>query len=615
MGAAAQHMQGYGRNGDTMLMHVSPEEVGGLQALAHANGTTLTINPHTGMPEAFSLKKLLPTLLGIAGSFLFPGLSPFLIPGLVGVGKVATGGSLKEGLMAGLQAYGGASIGTALKAGIGKVASSAATKAISSATPVNAVTAGVTPAAGVAANVPITTMAQQVAAAGGAPTLASTAAAEASAQAAAKAGIAQAAAPQSFNLALPMGNTAVSQAAAAGLPAAGTAGTVGANYTMPLAETAAEGARKGIMGAIPKPVAQFARDFSDAAQMGLPAGTPTILTKSLPGLAASGVASGVMGAMTPTMEEDDGSGGSKYKWDYEGPYEPTYREVSYPGSGMGSAEHLYFNPTNPVPGYVPIRNRKKVSDYGGLIGYADGGEVSSYREPIYFSRPKVTTEMPEMLRDYAATLPASALPTYRAGNVSTRPPVPGFVSTADRMKANPTKPGAPVVMIRNTGNMSTRPPVPGYKPTNPNMNGAPPGMVAYPGGIRYAGDYNNYGEYAAGGMTLEDGAFIVDARTVSELGNGSSSAGQDRLRRLGGQPIKGKGDGVSDSVKANIGGRQDARVARDEVKFSPQAVAKLGGGDKKRGADKLYSLMAKAEKARKTAKRGQDTGLASLLGA
>jgi hypothetical protein len=114
---------------------------------------------------------------------------------------------------------------------------------------------------------------------------------------------------------------------------------------------------------------------------------------------------------------------------------------------------------------------------------------------------------------------------------------------------------------------------------------------------------------------LADGEFVVPARIVSELGNGSSSAGQDRLRRLGGQPIKGRGDGVSDSVKANIGGRQDARVARDEVKFSPKAVAKLGGGDKKRGADKLYSLMAKAEKARKTAKRGQDTGLASLLGA
>jgi hypothetical protein len=116
-------------------------------------------------------------------------------------------------------------------------------------------------------------------------------------------------------------------------------------------------------------------------------------------------------------------------------------------------------------------------------------------------------------------------------------------------------------------------------------------------------------------MHLEDGAFIVDARTVSELGNGSSGAGQERLKRLGGQPIKGGGDGVSDSIRANIGGRQDARVARDEVKFSPQAVARIGRGNQKRGSDRLYALMAKAEKARKSAKRGQDTGLASLLGA
>jgi hypothetical protein len=121
--------------------------------------------------------------------------------------------------------------------------------------------------------------------------------------------------------------------------------------------------------------------------------------------------------------------------------------------------------------------------------------------------------------------------------------------------------------------------------------------------------------FAKGGMHLEDGAFIVDARTVSELGNGSSGAGQERLRQIGGQAIKGGGDGVSDSIRANIGGRQEARVARDEVKFSPQAVARIGKGNQKRGSDRLYALMAKAEKARKSAKRGQDTGLASLLGA
>ena len=124
-----------------------------------------------------------------------------------------------------------------------------------------------------------------------------------------------------------------------------------------------------------------------------------------------------------------------------------------------------------------------------------------------------------------------------------------------------------------------------------------------------------YPSMAAGGVSLKDGSFVVDARTVSELGNGSSGAGQDLLARFGGKPIKGPGDGVSDSIRANIGGRQEARVARDEVKFDPKAVQRLGKGNPKKGSDRLYALMAKAHDARQSAKRGQDTGLKGLLGA
>jgi hypothetical protein len=116
-----------------------------------------------------------------------------------------------------------------------------------------------------------------------------------------------------------------------------------------------------------------------------------------------------------------------------------------------------------------------------------------------------------------------------------------------------------------------------------------------------------------GNVNLEDGSFVVDARTVSELGNGSSNAGQELLARMGGRPIRGPGDGVSDSIHANIGGRQEARVARDEVKFSPDAVKRVGGGSAEKGAQRLYALMHKAQQARKKAKRGEDTNLRGLM--
>ena len=58
----AQQLQSFGRGDDTMLVHMTPNEVNSLQGLAMASGGSLTINPHTGLPEAGWLGKLLPTL-------------------------------------------------------------------------------------------------------------------------------------------------------------------------------------------------------------------------------------------------------------------------------------------------------------------------------------------------------------------------------------------------------------------------------------------------------------------------------------------------------------------------------------------------------------------------
>jgi len=127
-------------------------------------------------------------------------------------------------------------------------------------------------------------------------------------------------------------------------------------------------------------------------------------------------------------------------------------------------------------------------------------------------------------------------------------------------------------------------------------------------------EFRELDQFAAGGaVPLDNGAFIVDARTVAELGNGSSGAGQELLARHGGRPIRGKGDGVSDSIAAKIDGRQPARVARDEVKFDPEAVRRFGGGDHARGVKRLNALMDKAHKARKNADRGEDTNLRKAM--
>ena len=117
----ADHMASKGRNGDSMLVHMTPGEVAGLHALALKHGGELTINPDTGLPEANFLKSLLPMLAGAALNFFVPGLGA-AVGGAFGVGAAAgTGiavgglttlatGSLSRGLMAGMGAYGGAGL-------------------------------------------------------------------------------------------------------------------------------------------------------------------------------------------------------------------------------------------------------------------------------------------------------------------------------------------------------------------------------------------------------------------------------------------------------------------------------------------------------------------------
>ena len=110
---AAEAVRQKGRFGDTVLMHVNPEEA---KALAHGSGGYLTTNPDTGLPEAF-LPALLPLIGGLGGTALatsgaltglgaagaFLSANPFLAGAIgSGLGKFIGTGDLGEGLKTGL---------------------------------------------------------------------------------------------------------------------------------------------------------------------------------------------------------------------------------------------------------------------------------------------------------------------------------------------------------------------------------------------------------------------------------------------------------------------------------------------------------------------------------
>lgn len=96
MGGLADALAMQGRRGDSTLVHMNPMEVRMLETMSPDG--RLSINPETGLPEAFKLKDILSVALPIAGGAL---LGPAIAPGLIGT-AIGTGiGGLGAGLAQG----------------------------------------------------------------------------------------------------------------------------------------------------------------------------------------------------------------------------------------------------------------------------------------------------------------------------------------------------------------------------------------------------------------------------------------------------------------------------------------------------------------------------------
>ena len=67
----------------------------------------------------------------------------------------------------------------------------------------------------------------------------------------------------------------------------------------------------------------------------------------------------------------------------------------------------------------------------------------------------------------------------------------------------------------------------------------------------------------------------------------------------GGRLLKGPGDGVSDSIPASIGNRKPARLADGEFVIPARVVSEIGNGSTEAGARKLYAMMDRVQGARK----------------
>ena len=105
------------------------------------------------------------------------------------------------------------------------------------------------------------------------------------------------------------------------------------------------------------------------------------------------------------------------------------------------------------------------------------------------------------------------------------------------------------------------------------------------GGVNYFSP-TSYTQRAAGGGMMYGGGGISDLGGYSD----------------GGRLLRGPGDGVSDSIPATIGGKQPARLAEGEFVVPARIVSELGNGSTEAGAQKLYAMMDRVQKARRKTK-------------
>jgi hypothetical protein len=562
----AKQMEAKGRKGDSMLVHMTPKEVAALQKMAESAGGSLSVNPETGLVEAFSLRNLLPAIVG--GALVASGVGmPLAIAGGALTGGIQAKRDDKDfltgALMGGLSAYGGAGLagglGVAGAAGAGAGAAGATAAPMTAAQGLSQAGQGIGALGSEAGR---TAFMQGVGGMGGLAKAAGAVAAPmlTEEQKMAEAPVddemysytfdpgrtyaerdpsATSAGREYFRSSYsPMRRIRASEypvyAAQGGLMSLAEGGETAAPTADEVAApTASEAALAYLMGErsssaparsplidaqmMPAPMGQAPVVGSDNMYAFDPATGTFLRNPNIPGASTSG---------SPVGTSFSGSGGdsnqemSQQTKDFFDREAPAQREAR-----MGEVSNLFS--LGPVGAFANAVTGSglpgRAPDFGTLFGTGDAYKNLGY--------------------------------DYYQGEGGTN--LPSGLSYAEA-----------VGMGGDYGYS-------GYSGGGDGGDG--------PDGWKNGGLLG----LAKGGMA--SGGFVVPADVVSALGNGSTDAGLRKLSAMMGdvKPIKGKGDGLSDSIPTNIDGKQPARVADGEAYIDPKTVKRLGG------AKKLYAMMDK----------------------
>jgi len=545
----AQGLASLGRHGDSMLVHMSPHEVAGLNYLAKKQGTKLTVNPDTGLPEAFSLggffSSLLPMFVGAAVPGSWGAMAPLLAGAATGAGLAAVKGEnpLMGGLMGGLGGYGGGNLATSLGAAAAPAGGWVPGQAISQSVLPNAAgmaDAGAASTVGGAGNIGMANAFNTISGSGAAGSAIS-----------GSGNIIDPALNRFTQAGTGLKNIATGQPGA--WDAFKAAGGSGMKLAMPIGGAVLGGLEPSDIYGNPINMDEAKKKEAYDPYRSLNLGNDTGLRLVAEGGYIDGYAVGgtvTTGGLRDLYATTDSSSNP---------------QLSRDGYGVGRLENLARQ---------QAMTQAQTTGYamGGPVSFADGGDTMKLQDDL--------TPVDQGMGLTSLMPPA------------TMPPAPGQTMPTDSVQnaasaLSNTASSDSSIIAQVANNLRTDP---NYQPKNP---------IEAAIAKQIKGTDQTQQSQGLGSLGAQPSQPMAPTFNPSQAMGPTYFAGMNAPRGFAeGGYLDGQGDGMSDSIPATIEDKQPARLADGEFVVPADVVSHIGNGSSKAGSKRLYSMLDRVRKAR-----------------
>jgi hypothetical protein len=249
-------------------------------------------------------------------------------------------------------------------------------------------------------------------------------------------------------------------------------------------------------------------------------------------------------------------------------------------------------PASKIP-YTPTGEIAKPY-YTSVMGMAENPKYTISQPKIYDSSARRYVDNPNYDPAFSAT--ADYVGAYSPGYTGEAAPALD-PKTIAYLKGQGVNVGEPAPVVAKSSSTSTS----GAPVTLPNKVTATP-LTNYPGYLK--GTDGKYYDKVGNKIADTEAqllALIEPAANGGLMGLAGGGLGNLGGYSDGGRLLRGPGDGISDSIPATIGARnpQPARLADGEFVVPARIVSELGNGSTEAGARKLYQMMDRVQNARK----------------